>query len=503
MTTSDRIDLNWLATDPYPSIIGGEARREGRICPVVDPSTGEIAASWSEATPDDVEAAVVQARRTFDDGDWSRRPTARRAEVLEAAAARIHLDAARLASLESLDTGKAVGGAQIFDVYEAATAFSYAAGVVRDLHGEVRRASFPPELLPNGGPEIMALRLPEPVGVVCELLPWNAPLMTGSQRIAAALAAGCSIVAKPPEEAVISLTELALILEDCGLPAGVLNIVLGPGETVGEQLVQDPRVDLVSLTGSVETGRRVMQQAANNLTPVHLELGGKAPVIVFADADLEQAAQWSMMAAFVNMGEVCVAGSRLLVERPVYNDVVEAVAGMCTHLPIGDALDPETFIGPLITEQHADRVRSFIETALADGTAELVGAGSLPEDLPETFVAPTIMGGVDPGSALAQEEVFGPVLSALAFDEEDQALDIANGTRYGLNGTIFTGDLEKAFRVAQRLNVGEVNINHHFTPNMNGGRGEPRKSSGFSRTGIEAYTSPKAVSLQTSQSVAR
>jgi acyl-CoA reductase-like NAD-dependent aldehyde dehydrogenase len=246
-----------------------------------------------------------------------------------------------------------------------------------------------------------------------------------------------------------------------------------------------------------------MQQAANNLTPVHLELGGKAPVIVFADADLEQAAQWSMMAAFVNMGEVCVAGSRLLVERPVYNEVLEAVSEMSTHLPIGDALDPETFIGPLITEQHADRVRTFVETALADKTATLIGAGSLPEDLPKTFVAPTIMGGVDPGSALAQEEVFGPVLSALVFDQEDQALEIANGTRYGLNGTIFTGDLERAFRVAQHLHVGEVNINHHFTPNMNGGRGEPRKSSGFSRTGIEAYTSPKAVSLQTSQSVAR
>jgi acyl-CoA reductase-like NAD-dependent aldehyde dehydrogenase len=497
MSAAIRIDPSWLSSDPYCHLIDGEFRGGGSVHAIIDPSTGEAPASWVEATSSEVGDAIASARQSFDKGTWKRMSNAARADVLEACAARIRQDAKRLAALEALDTGKAVGGAEIFDVYEAATAFSYAAGVARDLHGDVRRASFPPQLLPDGGPDILTLRLPEPVGVVAELLPWNGPLMTGSQRIATALAAGCSIVAKPPEEAVICLTELGRILIDCGLPPGVLNVILGPGETVGEQLVADPRIDLVSLTGSLETGRRVMATAAENLTPVHLELGGKAPVIVFADANMEAAAQWAMMAAFVNMGEICVAGSRLLVERSAYDEVAGTVAAMAAGLPIGDALDPSTFIGPLINIAHADRVRGFVDGALADGSAEVIGAGTVPEGLPSSFVAPTVLGNVQTGSTLEQTEVFGPVLAALAFDDEEEALKIGNGTPYGLNATVFTSDMERAFRMAQQLNVGAVNINHHFSPEMNGGRGEPRKSSGFSRTGVDAYVSPKSVSFPT------
>ena len=497
MTTATRVDPSWISSDPYRHLIDGESRGDGAPQPVTDPSTGDEPASWLEATPDEVDAAIESARKSFDSGAWARMSNAARADVLETCAGRIRQDASRLATLEALDTGKAVGGAEIFDVYEAATAFSFAAGVARDLHGDVRRASFPPQLLPGGGPDILTLRLPEPAGVVAELLPWNGPLMTGSQRIAAALAAGCSIVAKPPEEAVISLTELGQILIECGLPPGVLNVVLGAGETVGEQLVADPRIDLVSLTGSPETGRRVMATASANLTPVHLELGGKAPVVVFADADMDAAAQWAMMAAFVNMGEVCVAGSRLLVERSAYDEVSGAVAAMAAGLPIGDALDPSTFIGPLVNTAHADRVRGFVDGALADGSAEMIGGGEVPDGLPSSFVAPTVLGNVQKGSTIEQTEVFGPVLSALAFDDEEEAVEVANGTQYGLNATVFTSDIERAFRMAQRLNVGEVNINHHFSAEMNGGRGEPRKASGFSRTGVDAYTAPKSVSLTT------
>jgi acyl-CoA reductase-like NAD-dependent aldehyde dehydrogenase len=494
---TDRIDPTWLAAEPYASLVAGEERRDGPLRPVLDPSTGASVAQWSEATAADVDGALAAARATFDAGTWRRMSLAGRAEVLEAVAGRLRADRDRLAALEALDTGKAVGGAVVYDLYESATAFSYAAGVARDLHGDVRRAAFPPELLPGGGPEVLTMRLREPAGVVAELLPWNGPLMTGSQRIAAALAAGCSVVAKPPEEAVLTLTELARILHECGLPAGVLNVVLGPGETVGEQLVGDPRVDLVSLTGSVATGRRVMETAARNVTAVHLELGGKAPVIVFADADLDAAVGWAMMAAFVNMGEVCVAGSRLLVEASVYDDVVNGVARAASHLPIGDALDPETFIGPLVTEEHADRVRGFVDRALERREAQRVGGGAVPAGSPSTFVAPTVLGAVDPASELAQIEVFGPVLAAFPFEAEDDALALANGTPYGLNATVFTNDIERAFRLADRLTVGEVNVNCHFSPEMNGGRGEPRKASGFSRTGVEAYTALKAVNVQT------
>lgn len=491
-----RIDPGLFDADPYPQLVAGTERRDGPLHPVVDPSTGDEHARWAEATAGDVDAALAAARHAVDEGDWRRMAPARRAEVLEAAAARIRADADRLAVLEAADTGKAVAGALVYDVHEAATAFAFAAGVARDLHGDVRRTSFPPDLLPGGGPDVLTIRLREPAGVVVELLPWNGPLMTGSQRLAAALAAGCSVVVKPPEEAVVTTVELARLLHACGLPPGTLNVVLGPGDTVGERLVGDPRVDLVSLTGSVETGARVMATAARNITPVHLELGGKSPVLVFADADLDQAAGWATMAAFVNMGEVCVAGSRLLVQDSVYDDVVARVAGASAHLPIGDALDPATFIGPLISEDHATRVRGFVDRAVAGGGAELVGGGSVPEGSRATFVAPTVLGRVRPGSELDQQEVFGPVLAAMPFADEDEAVRIANGTRYGLNATVFTRDVERAFQLADRLVCGEVNVNCHFAPDMNGGRGEPRKMSGASRTGVEAYTALKAVNVQ-------
>ncbi len=496
-----RIDPSWLPTDPYGQWIDGAERGDGPALPVIDPSTNEPAAQWRAATAGEVDRAVAAARRTFDAGEWRRMPLAGRAEVLEHVARRLRDDRERLAALEALDTGKAVGGAIVYDLYEAATAFAYAAGVARDLHGDVRRASFPPELLPGGGPDVLTIRLREPAGVVAELLPWNGPLMTGSQRIAAALAAGCSVVAKPPEEAVVTISELARILASCGLPRGVFNVVLGAGETVGEQLVTDARVDLVSLTGSVETGARVMELAARNITPVHLELGGKSPVIVFADADLDAAVGWAMMAAFVNMGQVCVAGSRLLVDAAVYDDVVNGVAAAAAQLPIGDALAPETFIGPLVTEHHADRVRGFVDRALERHEADVVGGGGhLPAGTLPTFVAPTVLGNVPPSAEVAQHEVFGPVLTATPFADEDEAVRIANGTRYGLNATVFTRDIERAFRLADRLVVGEVNVNCHFSPEMNGGRGEPRKMSGASRTGVEAYTALKAVNVQTAAS---
>lgn len=496
MNAVPRIDPTWFAPDPYPQLIAGEERRDGVRHPITDPSTGDVHGEWAEATPAEVDAALAAARTSVDEGEWRRMPPARRAEVLEATAAAIRADAERLAALEAATTGKAVGGALVYDLFEAATAFSYAAGVARDLHGDVRRSAFPPELLPGGGPEVLTMRLREPAGVVAELLPWNGPLMTGSQRIAAALAAGCSIVAKPAEEAGVTVVELARILERCGLPAGALNVVLGPGESIGDQLVRDPRVDLVSLTGGVETGAAVMAAAAANITPVHLELGGKSPVIVFPDADLEQAAGWAMMAAFVNMGEVCVAGSRLLVHRDVYEDVVAAVAQQASFLPIGDALAADTFIGPLITEAHADRVRGFLDRAVAEDGARVVSGGAVPEGSRSTFMAPTVVADVAPGSELEQTEVFGPVLAATPFDDEDEAVLLANGTRYGLNATVFTRDVERAFQVADRLDCGEVNVNCHFAPEMNGGRGEPRRMSGASRTGVEAYTALKALNVQ-------
>jgi acyl-CoA reductase-like NAD-dependent aldehyde dehydrogenase len=253
---------------------------------------------------------------------------------------------------------------------------------------------------------------------------------------------------------------------------------------------------VISLTGSAATGRRVMELAARNLTGVHLELGGKAPVVVLDDADLEGAIQWATMANFVNSGQVCVAGSRLLVHERVYDEVVNAVADRCRAFQIGDALDPSTFIGPLVSAAHADNVRGFRDRAIACGDAEVVGEGSLPAGSVSTYVAPIVLGRVRPGSEAEQREIFGPVLSALAFGSDDEAVAIANGTPYGLNASVFTADIERAFRLVDALDVGEVNINCHFTPDMNGAKGHPRKDSGIGAADVEAYTTLKGVNLR-------
>jgi acyl-CoA reductase-like NAD-dependent aldehyde dehydrogenase len=492
-----RYDPSWVDIDPYPQIIDGKELRGGETQPVIDPSTGDEFAEWTEATPGEINMAISAARSSFDGGEWSRAPYSRRAEVLDRASEAIRREAKRLATLESLDTGKSIHGAISYDLYEAANAFAVAAGQCRDIHGDVRRTSYPPALFPpEATPRVLTMRLREPAGVVCELLPWNAPLMTGSQRLAAGLAAGCSIVAKAPEEAVVTLVNLTRLLHECGVPSGVLNLLLGRGETVGEQLVEGGRFDLVSLTGGVATGRRVMELASRRLTPVHLELGGKSPVIVFDDADVGQAIRWATMANFVNSGQVCVAGSRLLVQRGLYDEVVGGVISGVSEFRIGDALDEATFIGPLVNSQHAEKVRGYVARALDGGDAEVAGSSDIPAGLPESFCAPTVLGRVRQGSELEQEEVFGPVLAAMSFDTEEEAVAIANGTRYGLNASVFTSDIERGFRVAELLDCGEVNINCHFTPNMNSAKGEPRKMSGISPTGIEAYTTLKAVNLQ-------
>lgn len=486
-----------LADATFGSIVAGEVRCEGDSRPVVDPSTATTVARWVTATERDVDDALDVARASVDHGPWRRMPPLRRAEVLEAAADELHARAAGLAALESLDTGKSVHGAETFDLYEAETAFRHAAAVCRTATGDVRRSSYPPELFPAGGPDVLTVRVREPAGVVVELLPWNAPLMTGSQRLAAALAAGCSVVAKPPEEAVMTTSRLVALLHRVGVPVDVVQLVLGAGETVGERLIDDPRVDLISLTGSVPTGRRVAELAGRRLAATHLELGGKAPVIVCADADVEAAARWAAMAAFVNGGQVCVAGSRLLVHRSRHDEVVAAVIEHARQFRIGDALDPTTFIGPLVTAEHAAEVRRRRDTAISSGDAVAHGAVELPTGLPSTFVAPSVLSAVRQGSELEQQEIFGPVLAAMSFESDDEAIALANGTQYGLNATVFTQSLRRAFRFSAALDVGEVNVNCHFTPDMNGLKGAPRRASGLGLADVEAYSTAKALNINT------
>jgi acyl-CoA reductase-like NAD-dependent aldehyde dehydrogenase len=488
-------DPGWVRSDPYPQVIGGREVGDGTRMPLVNPGTGAEVGSWLEATDDEVDRAIAAARKSFDEGVWRRRPPARRAEVLERAAQAIRARVPELIGLDCVSTGKVFLGGIGYDGYEAVNAFMGAAATIREAAGEVREAAFPPGLFPGDGPRILSIRNREPVGVVAELLPWNAPLFTGSERIAGALAAGCSIVAKPSEESPASFVELAGILREAGLPEGVFNVVLGRGETVGDRLIRDPRVDLVSVTGSVETGTRIYEIAASNMKRVNLELGGKAPVVVFADADLDAVATWAMLAAFNNMGEVCVAGTRLLVEASAYDDVVAAVAGAASGLPIGDQFDAQTFIGPLVNAEHADRVRGFVERAISGGGATLVGGGTVPDGLNGAFVAPMVLGDLGAGAEIEQHEVFGPVIAAHRFENEDEALARANSTQYGLSASVFTGNIERAFRFADRLVAGNVQITHHYSADSHVPRGTPRRKSGTGLAGVGAYQAPKSIDV--------
>lgn len=484
----------WVRTTPYPQSISGVESAEGETFPLVNPATGDAVGSWSEATATEVDRAIAAARTSFDDGRWRRMPPVRRAEVLTRIADAIDARKAELIGLDCVSTGKVFLGGIGYDGYEAVNAWRGAAAHVRQEAGEVRDAYFPPGLFPGDGPRILSIRRPEAAGVVAELLPWNAPLYTGSERLAGALAAGCSVVAKPSEESPASFVELARIAIECGLPEGVFNVVLGRGETVGDKLIRDPRVDLVSITGSVETGIKVYEIAASQMKRVNLELGGKAPVVVFADADLENVALWGMMSAFNNMGEVCVAGTRMIVEASVYDDVVAAVVGAASGLPIGDQFAPDTFVGPLINVEHAERVRGFIDRAVQDG-ASVAGGGTVPDGLGRAFVAPTVIGDVVAGSELEQREVFGPVLAAMKVSSEEEAIVRANSTQYGLAASVFTGSIERAYRVASALDAANVQVNHHYSADSSVPRGTPRKRSGTGFAGVAAYQAPKTIDI--------
>ncbi|WP_424936309.1 MULTISPECIES: aldehyde dehydrogenase family protein [Bacteria] len=489
------LDPRWLpAGGLVPSIVDGAEIVDGPRRECRDPYTGAVFAQAVDADPSQVERAIAAARRTFDERTWRGMHATARADVLDRVADIVGAEAPRLAALETIDTGKGYYSALHNDAYEAAQAFRYAASALRTHASDVRHGSYPPAIVPDG-PELVVLRFDDPAGVVAELLPWNGPLMTGSQRIAMALAAGCSIVVKPPVDAVVSAVEIGRIALRAGVPAGVLNVVIGGGSTSGNALVTDPRIDLVSLTGGVETGKRVMAAAAQNLTPVHLELGGKSPAIVFEDADLDAAAQWITIGAFANQGEVCVAGTRVLVHESVYDALVEKIAQATAALPVGDPFDSGVFIGPLIHAAHAENVRGFIDRAVAGADAGIAAQGVLPEGAPATFVPPTLLRDVRPGSEVEQQEIFGPVLGAMSFTDEAEAIARANGTSFGLAGAVFTSDNARAFRVSRALDCGEVYVNTYYVGAINGGRGEPRRNSGFSRTGLEAYTRKKSVTF--------
>jgi len=424
--------------------------QDGTRFDVFNPATGEVIATAPDSKPADVDAAVAAARRTFDDGTWWPGTPARdRGRILLRAAEIVRREQERLASLESLDAGKPIGDARD-DIAEVAFMFEYYGGWATKIAGESQHMDA----------DAMFMIWKEPVGVAVGITPWNYPLMMAAQKVAPAIAAGCTFILKPPEQTPLTCLELPKILEEAGLPTGVLHVLTGFGETAGAPLTTHPGVDKVGFTGSKEVGKIIMRSGADTLKRVTLELGGKSPNIVFADADFDAAVEGSANGVFWNQGEICSAGTRVFVEKRIYDDAVNAMVDRATSLTLGDPASDATSMGPLISKEQQERVLRYLEIGASE--ARLAGQGSTPDD-PKLasgyFVPPTIFADVDNSATIAREEIFGPVMSVIPFETPQDVLAMSNDNEYGLAAAIWTTDIKKAMRTAQAIRAGIVWIN--------------------------------------------
>jgi acyl-CoA reductase-like NAD-dependent aldehyde dehydrogenase len=423
---------------------------DGERFDVVNPATGEVIATAPSSKPADVELAIDAARRTFDEGAWwPGTPARERGRILLRAAEIVRREHERLARMESLDSGKPIGDARE-DIAEVAFMFEYFGGWATKIEGDVHHLS----------QDAMFMVWKEPMGVAVGITPWNYPMMMATQKLAPAIAAGCTFILKPPEQTPLTCLELPKIMEEAGLPTGVLHVITGFGETAGAPLVASPRVDKVAFTGSREAGKTIMRSGADTLKRVTLELGGKSPNIVFADADHDQAFIGSANGVFWNQGEICSAGTRVFVEGPIYDDAVNAFVDRASRIVLGDGLDERTEMGPLVSKEQLERVRGYIEQGKEE--ARLAGQGSTPDD-PRLqggyFVPPTVFADVDNRATIAREEIFGPVMSVIPFSSIEDVVAMANDNEYGLAAAVWTRDVKKAMRTAQAIRAGIVWIN--------------------------------------------
>ena len=470
----------------YQNFVNGkwESSASGKTFPVYDPSTEEVMAQVAEADAADVDRAVTAARAAFDSGPWAQTTAQDRGRVLFKLAEKVRQNSAALAELECRNSGKPIVEAE-YDIADVATCFEYYGGLATKVTGHVNPVPA----------NALSFTLREPVGVAGQIIPWNYPLLMAAWKLAPAIAAGCTCVLKPAEQTPLTALEFANYFGESGLPPGVVNIVNGFGETAGAAVVAHPGVDKIAFTGSATVGKMIVKSAADTLKRVTLELGGKSPNVFFADADWEAAVDGALFGIFINQGEVCSAGSRILVEKKIYSKFVEAMTEKAKRIKLGPPMERETKMGPLVSKEQYDRVSSYLDlgrkeakTAIGGGRPKHIGRGY--------YVEPTIFYDVDNHARISREEIFGPVASVIPFETEPDAIRIANDTPYGLAGAVWTRDIYKAFRVVKSLRAGIIWVNH-MQPTYVEAPWGGYKQSGFGRElgpwGLEEYLETKQV----------
>ncbi len=448
---------------------------------------GKVVGVWPEGSTEDADLAIAAAHRAFENGPWPRMSGAERSAILHAVGVGILERQDELALIECLETGKPLAQAR-GEIGYCADLWTYAAGQARGLEGDTHNSI---------GENRLGLVLREPAGVVGIITPWNFPFVIVCERVPWALGAGCTVVVKPSEFTSGTTVRLAEIALEAGLPPGVFNVITGYGPAVGQILAEDPRVDVLSFTGSVRVGTQLGGIAASNIKRVGLELGGKGPQIVFADADLEAAADGIAYGVFHNAGQCCISGSRLIVANEIRPALLERLLDLSRRLPFGDPLGSATRYGAMVTEQHTDKVASYVAAGLDEGAELLLGGDRLAADA-GNFFAPTVFDGVRPEMRIAQEEIFGPVLATIGFDTVDEAVSLANGTQFGLSASVWSRDLETAIQATRRIRAGRCWINSVIdgTPEMPiGGYKKSGLGRELGRYGFDEYSQFKGLHM--------
>lgn len=477
-------------------LIGGRwvDAQSGKSLPVINPATGAPIGTVPAAQKEDVDAAVAAAQTAFEGKDWKPMRPADRERLLFRLADAVEADREHLAELESLNNGKTVAMARAIDIPCTVEFLRYMAGWATKIEGRTLDLSFPAP----PGKRITAYTRREPVGVVGAIIPWNFPLLMAAWKIGPALATGCTVVLKPAEETPLTALRLAELAEQVGFPAGVLNVVTGQGTETGAPLAVHKGINRLAFTGSTEVGKLVGHAAVENMTRFSLELGGKSPVIILDDVDPEIAADGAAQAIFFNHGQVCTAGSRLFVHRKGFDAVIERVAARANKIKLGPGLDPATEMGPVVSERQRDRVCRYIQRGIEEGAKAVAGGADYKG--PGFFVKPTVLVGASARAVVSQEEIFGPVLVAAAFDDLSEVAALANGTRYGLGASVWSNNLSKVNELVPQLKAGTVWVNCHniVDPAMPfGGYKQSGMGREMGQAVIDSYTELKAVCMLT------